>query len=302
MWKWMIGMLAVVAAGCGGDSPPPPSAASDKPVVVATTTMIADLARRLVGDHATVIGIMRTGEDPHVYDPRPRDAQEIAGADLVLANGLHLEATLGHIIEHNARGKVVNLAEDPRITPLASADKLGAPDPHCWFDIRHFKVYVEKARDALIEIDPRNEQAYRANAGSYLAELDELHQWVREQLDKLPRQQRVMVTSHDAFQYFGAAYGVDVHAVIGMSTEQQPRPQDIERLEAQIREHSIRAVFVETSVSNTLNDIVRKVAQRTGAKIGGTLYSDSLGPPDEPTGSYLGMIRHNTVTLVEALR
>ena len=271
--------------------------------VVCTTTMVADLARQIAGDAAEVRGIMKPGEDPHVYKVRPRDVQMISEAQLLLMNGLNLESTLGHVIENNAeQAKVVRLAEAPEIVPLESERYRGAPDPHCWFNVRYFRIYAEGVRDALVEADPTHAEIYRSRAAAYIKKLDALHEWVGEQMAAIPREQRAVVTSHDAFQYFGRTYFVDVLAVIGISTEQQPKPQDIARLESMVRERKIKALFIETSVSRTLNNIVRKIAESTGARIGGTLYSDSLGPPETSAGTYLGMIRHNVETIVEALR
>lgn len=271
--------------------------------VVCTTTMITDLARTLAGDLADVRGIMKPGEDPHVYDVRPRDGQLIAGADLVLMNGLHLESTLEHVVEHNAQGAtVVRLAETPQIVPLGSEQIRAAPDPHCWFNVRYFRIYAERTRDAFIKADPGNADRYRSRADDYLTQLDELDEWVRKRIATVPRERRVMVTSHDAFQYFGRAYSIDVFAVIGISTEQQPRPGDIARLESIIREQNVKALFVETSVSATLNNIIKKTAKATGAKIGGTLYSDSLGAPGTPADTYIGMVRCNVQTIVDALK
>jgi len=264
--------------------------------------MIADLARNLVGDVADVRGIMKEGEDPHVYDVRPRDAEMIASGDVVLSNGFHLEATLGHIIENNAEGKVVALAEQAVAKPLSGANSVGAPDPHCWMNVQYFRGYAEHARDALVEADPANADVYRKNAETYMTELDELHAWVKQQVATVPRERRVMITSHDAFEYLGNEYEIEVHGMIGISTEQAPRPQDIEKLESLIRDRGVRALFVETSVSQTLNNMVKKSAKATGVKIGGTLYSDSLGPADTPEGTYTGMMRHNVTTIVEALK
>jgi ABC-type Zn uptake system ZnuABC Zn-binding protein ZnuA len=278
------------------------AAGEEKLRVVCTTTMITDLAQTIAGDAAEVRGIMRAGEDPHVYDVRPRDVQMLAEADLILMNGLHLEATLSHVVEHNAKGKVARLAETARIIPLESEQTRGAPDPHCWFNVQYFRVYAEGTRDALVDADPKNAEGYRSRTEAYLKQLDELHAWVKAEIGSVPRERRVMVTSHDAFQYFGRTYFIDVFAVIGISTEQQPKPQDIQRLESVVRERGVKALFVETSVSKTLNDIVKKVAENTGVAIGGTLYSDSLGPPESPAGTYIGMVRHNTRTVVEALK
>jgi manganese/zinc/iron transport system substrate-binding protein len=297
------GTLAGCSRSPAGSGEPPQA---DQVRVVCTTTMIADLARQLAGQDAEVSGIMRVGEDPHIYEVRPRDAQQIAAADLVLLNGLHLESTLLHVVEHSARGKVVALAEDPRIEPAAGPRKAEgaatAPDPHCWFNVQYFRVYAERACDALCEVDPGHAAAYRQRAAEYLKQLDELHGWVQQQVDDVPRPGRVIVTSHDAFAYYGRAYGIDVYAVIGISTEQQPKPQDVVRLEELVRSRGVKALFIETSVSKTLNDIVQRIAANTGVRIGGTLYSDSLGAPDTEAGTYLGMVRHNTRTIVEALR
>lgn len=302
----IVGLACLVLAGCGPSNPGGATQPDGKIRVVCTTTMIADLARQIAGEHADVIGIMRVGEDPHVYEVRPRDAQQVAAAQLVLLNGLHLESTLLHVIENSARGKVVALAEDPRIEPLSgqrSADgKAAAPDPHCWFNVQYFRVYAQRACDGLCDVDPAHADDYRRRTEDYLNELNQLHAWVLQQVADVPRQQRVIVTSHDAFAYFGRAYEIEVHAVIGISTEQQPKPQDVMRLEQLVRDRGVKALFIETSVSKTLNELVERIASKTEARIGGTLYSDSLGPPESEAGTYVGMVRHNTRTVIEALR
>jgi len=300
----VMGVLLLSAAWLAGCDAADSGAAGGRPRVVATTTMIADLAQQIGGDRIALTGIMKVGEDPHVYDVRPRDAQSIAVADLVLMNGLHLEATLLDVVENNARGAVVKLAESPRIAPLGSTQYQGAPDPHCWFNVQHYKVYAEGVRDALIAADPDHAAAYEASAAAYLAQLDELDAWITQQLDTIPRERRVMVTSHDAFQYLGERYGIDVLAIVGISTEQAPRPQDIQRIESMIRERNVKALFLETSVAQTLNALIEKVSAETGAKVGGTLYSDSLGPPppESEAGTYIGMFRHNITTIVDALK
>ncbi|MEM9416630.1 MAG: zinc ABC transporter substrate-binding protein [Planctomycetota bacterium] len=286
-------------SGCGAEQSEP----NGKITVVATTTMIADAARVLAGDDAEVVCLMRDGEDPHIYRAKPADATAIAEADVVLTNGLHLEATLGHIVENKATGLVAVLAEQEGITPINEQEGAeGAADPHCWMDVMIFKRYVEGIRDALVEADPDNAAGYRERAEAYLAELDELDAWVREKFATVPEAQRVIITSHDAFNYFGRAYGIEVHGVVGISTEQQASPRDIQRLEALVRDRGIKAVFHETSVVQSLNDLVEQVAESTGIRVGGSLYSDSLGEQGTEAGTYIGMIRHNTTTMVEALR
>ncbi len=270
--------------------------------VVATTTIIEDIARRLAGDRLTVRGIMRPGEDPHIYRPRPSDAERIHRARLVLKNGLNLEETLGRIIQQQATGHVVALAEDERIATLEDLEDAAAPDPHCWFNVAYFMYYVENARDALIELDPDNADHYTRRAAEYLQELEQLHAWVAEQIASIPRERRVMVTGHDAFQYFGRAYDIEVHALIGISTEQRPRPQHMHQLETLVRQRGVRALFFETSVNPALNEAIEQIADATGATIGGELYSDSLGGPDSPAPTYIDMVRHNVQTIVKALK
>ena len=306
MRAWRLMGLAVAGLILGGCGPAGGAgmASDGKPMVVATTTMIADLARQIGGEDVTVVSIMKTGEDPHLYDARPRDAEHIAQADLVLMNGLHLEATLLGIIENNAK-RVAKLAESPGVKRLDSQKPgagVAAPDPHAWMSVPNFQGYAAGARDALIAMDPAHADGYRRRAEAYLRELEALDAWVREQVATVPRERRVIVTSHDAFNYYAQAYDVEVHAVIGISTEQQPRPQDIEALERLVNERGIKALFIETSVSNTLNEMVRKIAAATGAKIGGSLYSDSLGDEGTDAGTYIGMMRHNTGTMMGALK
>jgi manganese/zinc/iron transport system substrate-binding protein len=295
----LITILCVCWAGCTGAE----KEQQTRPIVVATTTMIADLAGHLCGDRMHVEGLMRTGEDPHIYEPKPMDARLISKARLVLTNGLHLEGTLEDIIRNNlAEGAVLqHLAEDEKIKAIESQQYQGAPDPHCWFSIPYYKVYVERALQALIQVDPEGEQLYRANTGQYLSRLDSLDSYARERFSRIPPEKRVLVTGHDAFQYFGREYGIKVRGVIGISTEQEPRPQDIESLIAQIKENDIPAIFIETSVSSTLNNLVRKISEKTDAVIGGTLYSDSLGEPDGPAGTYIDMFGYNVETIVTAL-
>jgi len=288
----------VLLAGCDGGAD-----ADDRPTVVATTTMIEDLAHVIGGDEVNVIGIMKTGEDPHLYDVKPKDATTIRKADLVLMNGLHLEATLASVIEGQASGKIVALAEQEGIKPLTGGDGFEvAPDPHCWMDVGNFKLYAAKTRDALIEVVPEHAELFTRRTEAYLKELDELEAWVVEQFATVPKRQRVIVTGHDAFAYFGKAYGIEVHGLIGISTQQEPKPQDIEDLKALIRQNQIRALFPESSISGSLKQLIRKVAHDTGAMVGDELHSDSLGEPGSDASTYIGMIRHNTTTMVKALR
>lgn len=296
----VVFLLAAVSSGCGGAGR---DQADGRPVVVTTTTMIEDLARVIGGEDMRIVGIMRSGEDPHLYDVKPRDATTIRNADLVLMNGLHLEATLKSIIDQHATGPVIAMAEHEDIKPLTGGEELAvAPDPHCWMDVDRYRLYVEQTRDAMIELMPEKKDLFHERAGAYLRELELLDGWIREQFQSIPPGQRVIVTGHDAFAYFGLRYEVQVHGLIGISTEQEPKPQDIEKLKALIQSNGIRAVFPESSLGGSLLQLLDKVARDSGAVVGGTLYSDSLGEPGTEAGTYLGMMRHNTATIVHALR
>ncbi len=295
---FLVALIAGSLLGCGGGA-----TTDDRPTVVATTTVIADMASVIGGEDIRLVAIMKPGQDPHIYDVLPNDAMAIQNANLVLANGLHLEATLDGVLRLAANDgvKVVYLAEASGVQPLGSDVYEGAPDPHCWMDVRLFRGYAEAARDALIAVDPAHAAGYTARAAAYLAELDVLDAWVREQLATIPVEQRVIITSHDAFNYYAHAYQIEVHGVMGISTDGSVKAQDVERLRKMVAERGIRALFIETSVTDMLNNIVKKIAADTGASIGGSLYSDSLGDPGTEGGTYVGMIRHNTRTIVEAL-
>lgn len=299
-WSIVGVLFAVSLMGCdAGD------AAEDdgRPTVVATTTMIEDLAKVIGGEEVNIIGIMKTGEDPHKYEPTPKHATAIRTADLVLMNGLNLEAQLNSIIQEHASGKVVALAEQEAITPLTGIDGLEvASDPHCWMDTRYYGHYVLAAAEALSEIAPEHEALFKERALAYMDELIELDEWIRQRFDEVPEQQRVIVTGHDAFAYFGKSYGIEVHGLTGISTEQDPTPQQIEKLKRLIRENGIRAVFPESSLGGGLLGLLDEVAKQSGAVVGGELHSDSLGAPGTEAGTYLGMMRHNTNTMVDALK
>jgi manganese/zinc/iron transport system substrate-binding protein len=287
--------------GCGEN--PGHFSNDDRPKVLATTTMIEDLARVIGGEEVEVVGLMKTGEDPHIYDVKPKDATTVRRADVILMNGLHLEATLASIIEQQATGRVAVLAEQDGIKPLDGGDGLQvAPDPHCWMDTRYFGLYAIEVAAALSEAAPEHEALFKERLLEYLDELIELDAWITARFDEVPEQQRVIVTGHDAFAYFGKSYGIKVHGLIGISTEQEPKPQDIEQLKTLIRDKGIRAVFPESSLGGSLIQLLDKVAADTGAVVGKELHSDSLGAPGTDAGTYLSMMRHNTNTIVEALK
>ncbi len=298
-----VTVVLAVFLGCGGNSKP---SAGDKPLVLCTTTMIADMVGRIGGDRVRVIGIMPPGTDPHIYEPKPDDSVLMQKAALILYNGLHLEGKMVAMFER-AGAKGVALAEDPRIKTRGSESNQGAPDPHCWWNARYFMIYTERARDALIGIDPQGADGYRERAARYLAELEDLDGRIRAAIERIPPERRYLITSHDAFYYYGLAYGLKVDGVLGISTEASVRALRVDELVRLVVERRIPAVFHETSVSASLNEIVTRVvdlAGRQGHPVvipEQALYSDSLDKPGTPAGTYLGALRENTRIIVSAL-
>lgn len=295
------------AAGCNKAASGQASRNSDgRPLVVCTTTMIADLAHNVGGDRIRVEGIMPPGTDPHIYEPKPTDTVLFRRAALVLYNGLYLEGKMEQMIE-NAGTRAVALAEDPRIKPRESTIYKGAPDPHCWWNPRHFMIYAERTRDALIQVDPAGADDYRRRTDEYLSLLAEMDANVHRVIEEIPLKHRYLITSHDAFFYYGQAYGLKVDAVLGISTDASVRAVRIDELARLTVRRGIPAIFHETSVSAALNEMINRVVE-LAAKQGHTvriphqpLYSDSLGLPGTPADTYLGALAENTRIVVSAL-
>jgi manganese/iron transport system substrate-binding protein len=289
-------LVALAAIGCSGSEG---GTAGDSPRVLATTTMISEAAQRVAGECVAVRGLLPIGGDPHVYEPVPRDVRAVAESDLVLYNGFGLEGWLDRLVR-NAGGqrRVVEVADG--LTPIYGQYQEGRdPDPHMWGDVRRFVHYVESIRGALTELAPDCEATFEARARDYIDELRALDDWVRERVATIPPQNRYLVTSHDAFQYYATAYGLEVLGTpIGLSTDEEASAQTVARIVDDVRRTGIPALFVETTVNPNL---IRRIAAETGTTIGGELYSDSLGSPGSGAESYVGMIVHNTRTIVNAL-
>lgn len=300
---FLVGLRVLLAfglllAGCATQSP-----ATEKPgtlQAVATTTMIADMAKNVAGDRIAVESLLKPGKDPHTYYPVPADVKKVAQADLILINGHHLELWLQELID-NAGGErpVFEVTKGiPGIEVVAGGKK--QIDPHMWMSVPLAIRYVENIRDAFIQVDPDGAQIYRANAEKYIRELRELDAWIRAEIAKLPADQRKLVTSHDAFQYFGKEYGFQIIGTYwGVTTDEAPGADKIRRLVDDIRSHGVRAAFIESSVSPKQ---LEQIARDAGITIGGTLYADSLGPEGSDADTYIGMMRHNVRTIVSALR
>ena len=303
-----LALLLVSLAACG---PAEGGAASvdlaDRQVqVVATTSMIADLAREIGGDRVDVEGLMGPGVDPHLYRPRESDVARLVGADIVLYNGLELEGKMGEVLEQvEGRGIVAEPVAEAvdEGALLAPPEFEGAYDPHLWMDVQRWKRVSTAVADALVALDPTHAETYVANAEAYQARLDALDAYVRDRVAEVAEDRRVLVTAHDAFNYFGDAYGFDVRGLQGISTATEAGTADVRDLAAFVAERRIPALFVESSVSPRSIEAVRAAVRDRGfdVEIGGNLYSDALGNAGTPEGTYEGMIRHNVDTIVDAL-
>lgn len=271
--------------------------------LVCSTTQVADFARQVVGDRWQVVSILAPGQDPHLYEIKTGDAALVATADLCAENGWHLEGK-------EWMERLAKLAGRPLVTCVEGLEPLkldddGAEvrDPHAWFTSRNAARYVENLRDAVSRVDPEHREEYATRTALYLKQLEQLDVWIREQISRIEPEQRVLVTSHDAFNYYCREYGLQARSPTGWSTgEEIGGGATLERREQvveSIRSLRVRAIFVETSVNPKL---IRVIAEEAGVRVGGELYSDSMGVSGSAGESYLGMMRENTLTIVEALR
>jgi len=290
-------------AGCGSDAGVP---AAEGLQVVTTIGMLTDAAERVGGARVSVTGLMGPGVDPHLFRASAGDVRRLAAADLILYGGLHLEAAMGEVLEEMGRGgRTVPVLErlDPALLLPAQEGYPGQFDPHLWFDVGLWARVVEVVAEALAAADPEGGEFFRGNARSYVDELEELDRWVRERLETVPPQRRILITAHDAFHYFERAYGFQVRGLQGVSTVTEAGARDVQALAALIVERGIPAIFVESSVPRRTIEAVRAAARARGAdvRIGGELFSDAMGSRGTPEGSYPGMVRHNVNTIVQGL-
>lgn len=301
---------AVLVFGLPGCSSGPP--AFDKPPVrvVVTTTMVADLVQRVGGDRVTVDTLMGPGVDPHRYQPTAGDRKKIESAHLVFFNGLHLEGKMTETFE-KSRGRIRGYAVTDRIdkAQLRHADVDGGEhDPHVWFDVLLWSKCIDPVKDAFVALDPAGKDTYEKNATAYRTELEMLDKEVRAEVAKVPESKRKLVTSHDAFGYFGRAYGFEVKGLQGVSTASETSTKDRKELAKYLGENKIPAVFTETSVPDeglkAVLDTCQSDYKHAVKLIGGddALYSDALGEANTSGATYAGMIRHNVKVIVESLK
>jgi zinc/manganese transport system substrate-binding protein len=271
-----------------------PADAAERLNVVASFSILGDLVRNVGGDSVSVTTLVGPDGDVHVYVPTPADAKKIAEAKLVFVNGLGLEGWLPRLVQ-SAANKATIVTATTGIAPL----KLGSDaDPHAWQSPLNAKVYVANIRDALAAVDPADAEAFKSNAAAYLAKLDALDSEVRRAVAQIPENRRKVISTHRAFGYFAAAYGIAFIAPLGVSTESEASARDIAGIISQIRLAKIPAVFMENISDPRL---IRQIAAETGARIGGTLYSDSLTGEKGDSPTYIDMVRHNIKALTSAL-
>ena len=287
----------------------PLAAAQDAgaPIRITTTTgMIADLAANIGGDRVEVVSLMGPGVDPHLYKPSAGDIRRLEEADVIFYNGLELEGRMTDILVKIARAgtPTVPVAEGiPEDLLHEPPQFAGKYDPHIWFDVTLWQMAAQRVKDELATIDPASDALFQANLDAYLIELEELNGYVQEQILRIPEAQRVLITAHDAFGYYGARYGIDVRGLQGMSTATEATAGDIQALAEFIAERQIPAIFVESSVPPATIEAVQEAVRDRGfdVVIGGQLFSDAMGAAGTPEGTYLGMVRYNTDTIVGAL-
>jgi len=283
---WLIGLIVLTASL--------PVRAQERLNVVASFSILGDLVRNVGGDRVNVTTLVGPDGDAHVYAPTPADARKIADAKLVIVNGFGLEGWLPRLVQ-SAGGKASIVTATAGIAPLT----LGSDaDPHAWQSVANAKTYVGNIRDALVAADPASGQVFRANADAYLAKLDTLDGEVRAAVVQIPQTRRKVISTHRAFGYFAAAYGVEFIAPIGVSTESEASARDIAGIITQVRAAKIPAVFLE-NVSDPR--LIRRISAETGARVGGTLYSDSLTAEKGDAPTYIDMVRHNIKALTSAL-
>ncbi len=271
-----------------------PAQAQGRLNVVASFSILADFAQNVGGDRASVTTLVGPDSDVHVYTPAPADARKVADARLLIVNGLGLEGWLPRLVQSSG-SKAAIVTATHGIVPLEAG---GAADPHAWQSVVDARIYVANIRDAFVAADPADAAVFRANADGYLAKLDALDREVRIAVEQIPPAHRKVISTHRAFGYFAAAYGIQFIAPFGVSTDSEPSARDIADIITQIKTAKIPAIFLENISDDRL---INRVAAETGARLGGTLYSDSLTDEKGPAPTYIDMVRHNIKALTSAL-
>jgi len=297
----MLNRRSVLLSLAAGAALPLPVFAQEKLPVVASFSVLGDFVREIGGERVSVTTLVGPDGDAHVYSPTPADAKTVAGAKLVVVNGLKFEGWLSRLVKSSGTKAMVATATTG-ITPLKLADDHGhghgGEDPHAWQSVANAKIYVGNVRDALVAADPAGKAVYEANAAAYQTKLDALEAEIKATVARIPVDRRKAITSHDAFGYFVKAYGIAFIAPQGVSTEAEASAKDVARIIRQIKAEKVPAVFLENITNPRLAE---QIARESGAKIGGRLYSDALSAESGPAGTYIAMMKHNISQIEKAL-
>ena len=294
-----VAMMLLISCGKGGAS------SGKKIKVTTTTTMLTDLVKTIGGDKVEVTGLMGEGVDPHLYSASAGDIEKLGNADIIVYGGLHLEGKMTEIFEKlsSQNKNILNVGEklDKNKIHLVDAN---TPDPHVWFNTELWEKEAEAVEAELSKYDPKNSNYYKENLKKYKAELNELTTYVKTRINEIPEKSRVLVTAHDAFNYFGEQFGLEVKAIQGVSTDSETGTKNISDLANFIVERNIKAIFVESSVPKKSIEALQEAVKARGkeVKIGGELYSDSLGDEAHNTETYIKTVKANADTIVNALK
>ena len=273
--------------------------------IVTTTSMLSDAVKNITKEHANIEPLMGPGVDPHLYKAAHSDLEKLSSADIIIYNGLHLEGKMTDILKKLSRNKLVINASTPLPDSiLRFPDSPETPDPHIWFSIPIWRKSIKHISESIIKVIPKHKSELSLNTSIYLGKLNALDSKVRNEINTIPNKQKLLITAHDAFGYFGDEYKIEVMGLQGLSTVSQAGLKDIEHLVDLIIKRGIKAIFVESSISKKQLEVVIESCNEQGHNltIGGTLYSDAMGPPNTPEGTYIGMVSRNVKTIVEALK
>ncbi len=309
---WILIMILGILFACTKQDSPEgkqkaPAAKAEKKIqIVATIGMIADAVKGIGGDRVQVTALMGPGIDPHLYKASAGDVRRMTKADMIFYCGLHLEGKMTEVFEQMSRNrKTVAVAEQiDKSLLLSHEDYKGLHDPHIWFDVKLWTKAVERIGQELADFDKPNAAMYKSNLTKYIEDMKQLDQYIRSKASELAPEKRVLITAHDAFKYFGKAYGFDVRGIQGISTTAEAGTADVDRLAEFIKARQIPAIFVETSVPERYVEALQSAVKAKGfeVSIGGHLFSDSMGDAGTKQGTYLGMLRHNIDTIVNGLK
>jgi manganese/iron transport system substrate-binding protein len=300
LWVAMMGLCLTVGVTSCEQTGDRPANSQDKPIVVSTSTILNDLTAEIGKDEIQLTGILQPGADPHVYEPIPADTIALEKADLILYNGYNLEPGIIKLVQTTGQ-RARKLAVGEVVKPL-QLEKEGntVPDPHVWGDVKNVIAMTQAIRDELIRLSPDDRALFTQNADRLLADLNQLDLWIQQQIQTIPPKQRRLVTTHDAFQYYARAYSLQiVGTLIGISTEEQPSAQTVQKLVEAVKAAQVPTIFAETTINPAL---IHTVAQEAGVKLSPQpLYSDSIGAVGSNGDSYIKMMVANTTAIVEAL-